>query len=131
MQNEKCKISEKGNSIVNTRYTGVKMNRRGVGRLRKKDLSCFENLSMNGIFSIPFVLSSSKDSDRGSQQPSRTLRVAIVASLWLLTGISSLCTAETYEQLVAGAKKEGDEIVFVAGANLRSEKGACRDRSGF
>jgi hypothetical protein len=40
--------------------------------LLKKGASCFESLSMNGIFSIisnlfPFVLSSSKDSERAFQ----------------------------------------------------------------
>ena len=40
-----------------------------------------------------------------------------------------LRAAETAEQLVAGAKKEGDEMVFVAGAQtFGGRKGLAEDR---
>ena len=43
-------------------------------------------------------------------------RVGIIWFVSVLTGASSVSGTETSEQLIAGAKKEGDEIVFVAGA---------------
>ena len=46
-------------------------------------------------------------------------RMNVVFALLIFLALMENCplrAAETAEQLVAGAKKEGDEIVFVAGA---------------
>jgi ABC-type Fe3+ transport system substrate-binding protein len=47
---------------------------------------------------------------------SRSFWVGIVWLVSALGGTAPVFAAETSEQLIAGAKKEGDEIVFVAGA---------------
>jgi len=44
------------------------------------------------------------------------LSLGMIGLLSLLAEAPSLGAAETTEQLIAGAKKEGDEIIFVAGA---------------
>src|SRR3989475_2533355 len=44
------------------------------------------------------------------------LRVGLIWLMSALAGASSVGAAETLEQLTVGAKKEGDEIIFVAGA---------------
>src|ERR1700756_1170264 len=76
MRNAKFKISEKGKSIVNSRCTEVKMNRRA------------------GI----------------------AVWLSLAWLAFILAEGSYAAAADTSEQLIAGAKKEGDEIVFVAGA---------------
>jgi len=92
MKNAKFKISEKRNSIVNTRYTEVKMNRRGV----------------------------------------RAVWLGVAWLTFILAEGSYIAGAETYEQLVAGAKKEGDEIVFVAGAQtFGGRKGLSEIEAAF
>jgi ABC-type Fe3+ transport system substrate-binding protein len=50
----------------------------------------------------------------------------------ILAGASGVSAAETSEQLIAGAKKEGDEIVFVAGAQtFGGRKGLAEIESAF
>jgi iron(III) transport system substrate-binding protein len=50
----------------------------------------------------------------------------------VLAGASGVSAAETSEQLIAGAKKEGDEIVFVAGAQtFGGRKGLAEIESAF
>ena len=46
----------------------------------------------------------------------RAFSTALVWLVSVFAGASSLNAAEGYDELVAGAKKEGDEIIFVAGA---------------
>ena len=56
---------------------------------------------------------------------------ALIIFLTLMEN-SPLPAAETAEQLIAGAKKEGDEIVFVAGAQtFGGRKGLAELETGF
>ena len=79
----------------------------------------------NDITTQPF-----KGEDVGSR-----LKACWFATLFLvsaLAGASPLGAAETAEQLIAGAKKEGDEIVFVAGAQtFGGRKGLAELETGF
>ncbi|HEY7165949.1 MAG TPA: substrate-binding domain-containing protein [Candidatus Binatia bacterium] len=57
---------------------------------------------------------------------------AIVALLLIVCSADFLIAAENYDQLVAGAKKEGDEIVFVAGAQtFGGRKGLSEIEAAF
>jgi ABC-type Fe3+ transport system substrate-binding protein len=57
---------------------------------------------------------------------------AIVALLPIVCSADFLIAAENYDQLVAGAKKEGDEIVFVAGAQtFGGRKGLSEIEAAF
>ena len=62
-------------------------------------------------------------------------RMPIALALMILLAVMenrSLRAAETVEQLIAGAKKEGDEIVFVAGAQtFGGRKGLAELETGF
>jgi ABC-type Fe3+ transport system substrate-binding protein len=61
-------------------------------------------------------------------------RKLILASMvcMALAGVSRLAAAETADQLIAGAKKEGDEIVFVAGAQtFGGRKGLAEIEAAF
>ena len=61
----------------------------------------------------------------------RTLSWAILL-LAVLVGAFRLSAADTSEQLIAGAKKEGDEIVFVAGAQtFGGRKGLAEIEAAF
>jgi spermidine/putrescine-binding protein len=58
--------------------------------------------------------------------------VAIVGLVSALTGASPIGAAETAEQIIASAKKEGDEIVFVAGAQtFGGKKGLTELEAAF
>jgi ABC-type Fe3+ transport system substrate-binding protein len=65
----------------------------------------------------------------------RAARVFWLGVAWLLLTVAespSFGAAETTEQLVAGAKKEGDEIVFVAGAQtFGGRKGLSEIEAAF
>ena len=81
---------------------------------------------------LPFVLSSSKGERKVFLQPASSLWVSIVCLVSTLAGDFPLNAAETTEQLIAAAKKEGDEIVFVAGAQtFGGRKGLAELETGF
>src|SRR5882672_9580930 len=71
-----------------------------------------------------------KGEDIGSR-----LKACWFATLFLvstLAGVSPSSATETAEQIIAGAKKEGDEIVFVAGAQtFGGRKGLAELETGF
>src|SRR5207237_9161877 len=58
-----------------------------------------------------------------------------VVIIWLVSALgrtASVVAAESSEQLIAGAKKEGDEIVFVAGAQtFGGRKGLAEIEAAF
>ena len=62
-------------------------------------------------------------------------RTPVVFALMIFLALKENCplgAAETAEQLIAGAKKEGDEIVFVAGAQtFGGRKGLAELETGF
>src|SRR6266705_4344714 len=62
-------------------------------------------------------------------------RMNVVFALLIFLALMENCrlgAAETAEQLIAGAKKEGDEIVFVAGAQtFGGRKGLAELETGF
>jgi ABC-type Fe3+ transport system substrate-binding protein len=61
----------------------------------------------------------------------RNLTLALMICV-TLTGLSRFSAAETSDQLIADAKKEGDEIVFVAGAQtFGGRKGLAEIESAF
>ena len=61
----------------------------------------------------------------------RPIALALLIFLALMEDCP-LHAAETAEQLIAGAKKEGDEIVFVAGAQtFGGRKGLAELETGF
>ena len=63
---------------------------------------------------------------------SRFVCVAILGLLSALAGVFPLSAAETAEQIIAAAKKEGDEIVFVAGAQtFGGKKGLTELEAAF
>jgi ABC-type Fe3+ transport system substrate-binding protein len=62
------------------------------------------------------------------------LAIAILALVFLFSSadIRPLSAADNYEQLIAGAKKEGDEMVFIAGAQtFGGRKGLAEIESAF
>ncbi len=62
----------------------------------------------------------------------RFVCVAIVGLVSALAGASPIGAAETAEQIIAAAKKEGDEIVFVAGAQtFGGKKGLTELEAAF
>ncbi len=62
----------------------------------------------------------------------RSVCVAIVGLVSALAGASPIGAAETAEQIIAAAKKEGDEIVFVAGAQtFGGKKGLTELEAAF
>src|SRR5712692_3590727 len=77
----------------------------------------------------------SKVSSRGGKMNScgaGALLLGMIGLLSLLAEAPSLGAAETTEQLIAGAKKEGDEIVFVAGAQtFGGRKGLSEIETAF
>src|SRR5687767_7100293 len=62
----------------------------------------------------------------------KPLRLTILSFLSFLMGVFHLLAAETSEQLISAAKKEGDEIIFVAGAQtFGGKKGLAELEAGF
>jgi ABC-type Fe3+ transport system substrate-binding protein len=62
----------------------------------------------------------------------RFLWLGIVGLIVVLAGTFPIEAAETAEQIITGAKKEGDEIVFVAGAQtFGGRKGIAELETGF
>jgi iron(III) transport system substrate-binding protein len=106
-------------------------------KLSKNWFSCFDRFRANGKCSmllgfLPFVLSLSQGERKGFEQPASSLWVSIICLVSTLAGAFPLNAAETTEQIIAAAKKEGDEIVFVAGAQtFGGRKGLAELETGF
>jgi hypothetical protein len=100
---------------------------------RKFPLPSRERVKVRG-HSQAWSLSPQSSPVKGEDVGSR-LKACWCATLFLvstLAGVSPSSAAETAEQIIAGAKKEGDEIVFVAGAQtFGGKKGLAELEAAF